>query len=255
MKPPPEILPSARRWAGRVLDWLYPPSCALCNTPLHQGRSLCETCAANLPRLAEPFCQQCSEPFPGQIGEPFACPNCSNIRFAYRFARSSLIRDPATLDLIHRLKYAREIHLAAELARFSAEAFDADPRLDSARRQGWPLVPVPLHRKRQHHRFFNQAREIALPLSRITGLPLLDALVRLQPTRTQTALSRAERLTNLRHAFATTPQANQWITAGRPRGAILVDDVLTTGATASACARILKQAGFREVCMVTVMRG
>lgn len=164
-----------------------------------------------------------------------------------------MIRDPRTLDLIHRLKYGRQIHLAAGLASMIDHAF-CDPRMRKPLEQHWPLIPVPLHRARKQQRHFNQAEEIARALSQRTGLATVNALARIRATETQTALTRSQRLANLRSAFAIT-------TAGRrmlrkcPQGVILVDDVLTTGATADACARVLKRAGFLEVCVVVVMRG
>ncbi len=164
-----------------------------------------------------------------------------------------MIRDDRTLDMIHRLKYNRELHLAKELGRLASDAF-ADPRLAPALAGNWPLVPVPLHRKRFQHRHFNQAGEISRELSRHTGLPVLDALKRTRATGHQTALTRSQRLENLRGAFAITAAGRRRIAAA-PAGAVLVDDVLTTGSTVDECAKILRRAGFREIYVVTVMRG
>lgn len=249
-------IPEPGRWkraATRLLDLLYPSACAVCNAGLGNGESLCSPCRTDLPRLAEPFCESCGEMFPGDISGPFACPNCSNLKFAFEFARPAMPRDERTLDLIHRLKYSREIHLARELGRLAGEAF-ADPRLAPALEGGWPLVPVPLHRKRLRHRHFNQAAEISRALSTHTGLPVIHALHRIRPTETQTLLSRQQRMANLRGAFAVTRRGQRWIDASAA-GAVLVDDVLTTGSTVHECARILRGAGFQKVFVVTVMRG
>ena len=179
---PPE--PSVWRGAlDRALDLLYPPVCALCNTSLTRGRALCDACGGALPRLTEPFCQVCGEMFPGKIAGPFACPNCSDLSFAFEFARPAMVRDDQTLELIHRLKYHRDISLAAELGRLASEAF-ADPRLAPALAGSWPMVPVPLHRRRLQYRHFNQAEEIARALARHTGLPVLRALRRIRRTDT-----------------------------------------------------------------------
>jgi ComF family protein len=252
--------PDSAAWAKRlgsvaegVLDLLYPPACALCAEPLKRGASLCGGCAAGLPRLAEPFCRKCGEAFPGKIDGPFDCPNCHTLSFAFQFARPALIRDDATLDLIHRLKYGRQIHLAGALGWLASEAFQ-DPRLATALRGGWPLIPVPLHGKRLRHRHFNQAAEIARVIGRHTGLPLIEALKRIRPTDTQTQLSRKQRMANLRGAFELSRSGRRWLD-GRPKGAVLVDDVLTTGSTVNECARVLKRAGLRRVLVVTVMRG
>ena len=242
-----------KRATRRLLDLLYPSACTVCGAGLRNGDSLCATCRDDLPRLAEPFCESCGEMFPGNISGPFACPNCSDLKFAFEFARPAMPRDERTLDLIHRLKYNREIHLAPELGNLARETF-ADPRLEPALSGGWPLVPVPLHRKRLRHRHFNQAEEISRALATHTGLPVLAALRRVRPTETQTLLSRKQRMANLRGAFAVTNRSRSWIETS-PAGAVLVDDVLTTGSTVHECARTLRRAGFRRIFVVTVMRG
>ncbi len=220
---------------------------------LSHGRALCDGCSGSLPRLRAPFCESCGEAFPGLIDGPFKCPNCSGMRFAFEFARPAMICEPATLDLVHRLKYQRQIHLADELSELAAEAFQ-DPRFGRALAEKWPLVPVPLHRSRLRIRHFNQAAEIARGLSWRFGLPVIDALRRLRRTNTQTLLGRKQRMANLRGAFGATRQADIWLRKG-PNGALLVDDVLTTGSTVNECAKTLLNAGFRRVQVVTVMRG
>jgi ComF family protein len=116
----------------------------------------------------------------------------------------------------------------------------------------WPLVPVPLHRSRLEFRHFNQALEIAGPMGRELGLPVVEALRRIRATETQTRLTRNQRLENLRGAFKASAAGERW---PQKAGAVLVDDVLTTGSTVDACAKALKKAGFRRVFVVTVMRG
>lgn len=164
-----------------------------------------------------------------------------------------MVRDDRTLDLIHRLKYGREIHLARELAFLGGEAF-LDPRFARSLAEKWPLVPVPLHSRRLRHRHFNQAAEIARGLASSHGLPVLTALKRVRPTDTQTLLGRRQRMANLRGAFEATKRAAAWLEHG-VQGAILVDDVLTTGSTVNECAKVLRKAGFRHVQVLTVMRG
>jgi competence protein ComFC len=249
--PPPDPV-GWRKWLGRGLDLLYPPACAVCREILTHGRSLCASCDADLPRLAEPFCQSCGEMFEGQIDDQFSCPNCHRLKFAFEFARPATPRDERTLEMIHRLKYNRELHLAAELGRLAAAAF-ADPRLETALQEKWPLIPVPLHRRRFQHRHFNQAEEIARSLSSLTGLPLLPVLRRIRHTGHQTTLTRSQRLENLRGAFAVTPGGLRDLP--EISGAILIDDVLTTGSTVDECAKVLRRAGLRRIAVVTVMRG
>lgn len=242
-----------RHLAGRLLDLLYPPLCGLCELRLERGETLCDDCAADLPRLRAPFCQSCGEGFDGRIDDEFTCPNCCGVRFSFEFARPALVRDERTLDLIHRLKYQRQLHLARGLGRLAAEAF-RDPRFAAALAGGWPLVPVPIHRSRLRERHFNQAEEIAREVSLHTGLPLEPLLRRTRHTTTQTTLGRRQRMANLRGAISLTRDGIRRA-AGKPPGAVLVDDVLTTGSTVHECAKTLRRAGFRKVCVVTVMRG
>jgi len=195
----------------------------------------------------------CGEAFDGQIEGPFTCPNCRDLKFSFEFARPAMLRDARTLDMIHRLKYARELYLAKELGRLAAEAF-ADSRFAPALTGRWPLVPVPLHRQRFQHRTFNQAEEIARELSFTIGLPVLKGLKRIRATEHQTALTRAQRLDNLRGAFQVTKTCVRGISQKLP-GVVLVDDVLTTGSTVDECARTLRRAGIPRVFIVTVMRG
>lgn len=239
--------------ASNVLDFIYTPQCELCGKVLKHGRSLCECCDGELPRLRSPFCEQCAEPFDGKIEGKFQCPNCSELAFSFEFARSAMICDARTRDLVHQLKYHRAIHLAEELGRLAAEAF-TDERFRPALAAGWPLVPVPLHRSRFQHRNFNQAAEIARVAANHTGLPVLAALKRSRATDTQTLLGRQERLKNLHGAFALTRAGRRQLEQSAA-GVILIDDVLTTGSTAEACASTLRRAGFKTVLAVTVMRG
>lgn len=248
--------PVAHRWrrlASRLLDFVYTPQCALCGEVLRDGRSLCDACASELPRLKPPFCGKCGEPFHGRIDGAFQCPNCSELAFSFAFARPAMLRDERTRELIHQLKYGRAIHLAAELGRLAAESF-TDERLQPALAARWPLVPVPLHRSRFQHRNFNQAAEIARGVAQHTGLPVLAALARIRRTDTQTLLGRKARLNNLHGAFAVTAAGRRHL-ATSPAGVILIDDVLTTGSTVEACAATLRRAGFPSVLAVTVMRG
>ena len=253
---PPESEIDRRSWrrlGGRLLDWLYPPECALCTESLRDGRALCGDCHAALPRLKPPFCGVCGEMFDGQIEAITTCPNCRDLSFAFEFARPVLAHDPRSRDLIHRLKYGREIHLADELGRIAAEAFE-DPRFAQAKAARWPLVPVPLHWLRHQHRHFNQSAEIVRSLARTTGLPVLRALKRGRRTGTQTRLTRHQRLENLRGAFSLTRVGRKFAASGAD-GVVLVDDVFTTGSTVHECARALRRGGVQNVIVVTVMRG
>lgn len=243
-----------RGWFARVLDLLYPGVCHRCGDAVAGGRSLCGTCLSAIPSLREPFCLRCGEEFDGRVEGNTECPNCRDLDFPFAFARPAVADDPAVLAMIHDLKYRRHLHLAVELGLTAGRAFAEDERLAEALEGRWPLVPVPLHRRRLLWRHFNQAEEIARALGRQTGLPLCRALSRVRRTDSQTRLTRAQRLKNLRGAFALTRKGAAFSSA-RPPGAVLVDDVFTTGATTAECARILRRGGVQKVVVVTVMRG
>lgn len=232
------------------LDWLYPPVCEICGLGLSGGKALCAPCADGLPRISPPFCDVCGEHFQGLIDGPFECPNCHGISFHFEFARAAMVRSDATLELVHRLKYGREIHLGGELGRLACRAF-ADPRLAVALAEKWPLVPVPLHRSRQMDRQFNQAEEIARSIAIETGLPVARLLKRVRQTETQTRLTRKQRMENLRGAFALRKSLPEEV----PPGYLIVDDVFTTGSTVDECAKLLRKAGAGRVAVLTVMRG
>jgi competence protein ComFC len=237
-------------------DLIYPSICELCESPLSQGRALCASCSAKLPRVSHPFCDVCGENFQGQIDGAFECPNCKDISFYFEFASAALDRSEKALELVHRLKYGHQIHLAKELGLLAVEALQ-DKRFTAAMEEGWPLVPVPLHPSRQMERFFNQAEELALFISKESGLPVMNLLKRVVRTITQTRLSRKERMDNLKNAFAI---KKPWLFQNKRKpsdlpGVILVDDVFTTGSTVDACAKVLHKAGVKRIVVLTALRG
>lgn len=245
--------PWQRRLFHSVLDWIYPPTCELCQSPLSAGRHLCDACHLSLPRIKAPFCENCGEMFDGNIRSTFVCPNCRSLPYEFRFARPVLDCSREARELIHGLKYQKNLYLARELARLATEAF-ADPRLHQALTERWTLVPVPLHRSREQQRFYNQSYEIARHLGAFLKLPVVRALQRIRATPTQTRLSRRQRLKNLHGAIELTRQGKS-LKPHQTLGIILVDDVFTTGATVQECAKILSKNHHENVVVVTVMRG
>jgi ComF family protein len=149
--------------------------------------------------------------------------------------------------VIHRYKYKGELWFEPFLADLLVR--QAAPIL--AREKWDMIVPVPLHPAKKRERGFNQAARLASRLGRAVKIPLnFGLLKRVQPTRTQTLLSRPQRAANVNRAFA--PRSGQKLRGAR---IVLVDDVFTTGATTSACARVLHSAGAGDVCVWTVARG
>jgi len=235
---------------SRILDFIYPARCQICECVLTHGRHLCHQCASKLPTVEAPFCSQCGECFDGQINDTFLCPNCHNLTFHFEFARAALKSEGNARELIHHFKYLRQIHLAPELARLAILAFE-DPRFSTYQRNGI-LIPVPLFWKRQRMRHFNQSEQIARHVSKLAGIPMMNALKRTRHTQTQTRFSRSKRLKNLKGAFALN---NKHKSAIQNKPIILVDDVFTTGSTADECAKVLIENGASKVAILTVLRG
>jgi ComF family protein len=149
-------------------------------------------------------------------------------------------------QIIHEFKYNRQIHLRHLVARWLGAALD-DERLCGRRFD--LIVPVPLHPARQRERGFNQAGLLAKLLARQSSIPVKPLLERIRYTNTQTALDRSERMENLHNAFRLRKNADV-----RGLRMLLVDDVLTTGATLNECARVLKRAGALSVHAATAAR-
>lgn len=238
-----------RAWAGAALALLYPENCQLClkarATPAEGF--VCSECRGGARLIKPPFCQQCGRPFPGAITVEFTCSVCQGAGWKFVRARSAAEAKGPVLEVIHRYKYARALWFEPFLAGLLIQ--QALPEV--GRGEFDCVVPVPLHPVKQREREFNQAERLARRLAAAARLPLNPkAVVRVAPTRTQTLLTREERLANVRRAFAPRPGA-------RLNGArvLLVDDVLTTGATTSACAGALLAAGAASVCVWTVARG
>jgi ComF family protein len=167
--------------------------------------------------------------------------------FQFRSARSAVAARGVVLEAIHRYKYQRALWFEPFLADLLVR--QAEPEL---RREAWDwIVPVPLHPVKQREREFNQAERLAARLGEAVNIPVHGRLLRrAAPTRTQTQLTRQERAANVRNAFVLGKSG-----CLRGKRIVLVDDVFTTGATASACARVLRQAGVDDVCVWTVARG
>jgi competence protein ComFC len=238
-----------RTWLDAGLAFLYPEVCQIC-TAERAGAAegfVGPNCWQKVHFIKPPFCERCGLPFEGELTTPFECSNCRDMHLHFRSARSAVAASGPVLEAIHRYKYQRALWFEPFLADLLIRA--AQPEL---RNEKWDwIVPVPLHPTKKREREFNQAERLARPLSRATGIPVNDRLIRrVKPTRTQTLLTRQERATNVRAAFA--PR-------GRPRldgrRVVLLDDVFTTGATTSACAKVLRSAGAGEVCVWTVARG
>ncbi len=238
-----------RQVMDAALNFFYPPACQLCGQEragAGQGY-VGEDCWSDVRFVTAPFCDRCGLPFEGDITHTFKCSNCEGLDLGFRFARSAVRANAMMLDVIHRYKYSRALWFEAFLADLLARQ-----AVPSVIRGEWDvIVPVPLHPVKLRQREFNQAERLARCLGCSLDLPVNTRAVRRALfTETQTKLSRPQRAKNVSGAFS--PNEGQNLGGKR---VILVDDVMTTGATTSACAHALREAGAADVCVWTVVRG
>jgi competence protein ComFC len=232
-----------------ALNFVYPPVCQLCGLERAGAGEgyVGGKCWRGVRFVTPPFCDRCGLPYEGDMTQPFVCENCADLEFGFRFARSAVTANPMMLDIIHRYKY----HHALWFEPFLADLLERQAKPALAAEKWDLIVPVPLHPLKMRQREFNQAERLARCLGRLLDLPVNARVVRrVQFTETQTRLSRPERAANVSAAFAPRPGKEL-----HGQKVILVDDVMTTGATTSACARALRQAGAGDVCVWTVARG
>jgi ComF family protein len=232
---------AARRLIDPLLAVVFPARCPACARLLALPRRgpLCEPCWGAVPGRGAALC-------PCGSGRAMRCPRCRRgLNPIGRGASLGPYEGPLRL-LVHELKYRGKRAVASRLA----EELLRVPAAQAVLGPGCVVVPVPLHPRRLRARGFNQSELIARAIARRTGCRLVTgALVRRADTPPQTGLSAAERRANLKDAFVVRRRA---ALAGRT--VVLVDDVLTTGSTARACARALRQAGTGEVRLLTAAR-
>jgi ComF family protein len=238
-------LPSRLRRLGRaVVDGVLPPRCLACGARVDEINALCGKCWASMNFFAPPWCAVCGLPFAHPMGEGAVCGACAGQRPSWERARSVLRYDRHSRRLVLMLKHGDQTHLAGAFGKWMHRA--GGEVLTGADL----LVPVPLHWTRLFARRFNQAALLAQAIHAAGGPPVgADWLVRRRRTPSQGLLGRAARARNVRGAFAVRRGRSV-----RDKRVVLVDDVLTTGATAEECARILSQAGAASVGVLVLAR-
>lgn len=241
------------RWAAglsaagrRILDLGLPPLCPTCREPVADPGAVCSQCWSKLNFISRPYCERLGIPFaydpgPGVLSmEAIADPP------SYNRARAAVRYDETARTMVQALKYGDRLDLAPAMGRWMATAGrellgEADA-----------LVPVPLHWRRLWSRRFNQAATLAQTVSRISDVPVAnDLLKRMRATRQQVGLTQAERARNVQGAFRVPREARPQV---RGKRLLLVDDVLTSGATLDTCARILLRAGAASVDVLVFAR-
>lgn len=210
-----------------ALDLVLPLSCAGCG---RDGGVLCDSCRAGLPRLTAPYCARCADP-----GHPL-CAACEARPPAYGAITAPFLMEGVVRDLVYSLKYRNLRASAPELGRLMTRHLESNPLPHDV------IVPVPLHRSRERRRGYNQSELLAKQVSSGTGLSLdSGSLKRTRDTPPQIDMqSNDERIENVEAAFEASSELDG-------RRVLLVDDVVTTGSTMSACATALRAAGASSV--------
>jgi competence protein ComFC len=220
----------------KVLDLIFPPECPGCKS---MGKRWCSDCQNSIQSLPEPICPICGEP----ESDPSICIDCKTNPPGFDALRSATLFEKKIREALHRLKYNQDIGLGEVLAPHLVDVYQ---------KQDWNIdivTAVPLSRKRQRIRGYNQAEMLARPFAGLIHKPYSGRIVqRLVDTRSQIDLSANERRKNVSGAFyANAMYVDQ-------KSVIIIDDVSTTGSTISECAQALKQAGANKVYALTLAR-
>jgi ComF family protein len=230
-----------KRLANRILDFALPPRCAGCGEVIDEIDGFCGACWLTLDWLGNNGCAQCGLPL--EATEAASCGRCLAAPPPLERMRAAVIYGPLSRVIALKLKYGRKVALARTMARFMAplRGSDADAAV---------VVPVPLHRRRLWWRGFNQAGLVANHLGRAWGLPVDQHLLRrTRATPALKGMNEGQRRRAVSGAFA--------LADGRDvtgRTVILIDDVMTSGSTAAACAATLRRAGARRIELISWAR-
>jgi ComF family protein len=236
----------AWRHAARLaLDIALPTLCVACREPV-DGEGVCAECWAKLSFIAKPYCPRLGIPFVYDPGPELLSMEAIANPPAFQRARAAVRYDDVARTLVHALKYQDRTDLAPAMGRWMARA--GHELLEKAD----ALVPVPLHWQRAWGRRYNQSGALARVVARQSGVKVAsEALRRVRPTQQQIGLSRSQRASNVQGAFKVADHRRSEI---QGRRVVLVDDVLTTGATVDACARALLRAKAASVDVLVFAR-
>ena len=229
-----------------VLRALYPPQCISCGELVEETGTLCGPCWQGTPFIGGAVCDCCGAPMMGAVAAGDLCDQCMTLARPWSRGRAALAYRDNARKMVLALKHGDRLDLVAPAARWMARA--GAPFL----RPGMLAVPVPAHRWRLIARRYNQAAALAQGLARAAGLVYVpDALVRLRRTRAQDGMGQEARFANLSGAIAPHPRNGRRLDGA---DVVIVDDVMTSGATLGAAAEAALAAGAREVCILVLAR-
>ena len=229
-----------------LLDQVIPPTCLSCKTPVGNSASLCSACWQSLTFVSKPYCQVCGQPFDVEDHDNQLCGKCIGRQPPYSRLRSALVYDDESRSMILSFKHGDQLNACPTFTKWLSTT---DPslfdNLDT-------VTAVPLHWQRLFRRRYNQSAMMSNALSKGIGVKSIpDLLVRERNTPSQGHLTRSQRKTNVRGAFSINKRYTEYVSA---KTILLIDDVLTTGATIEACCRTLTKAGAAEVRVLTLAR-
>lgn len=223
-----------------VIDLVFPPRCPLCGDPLARQGGLCVACWGKLAIPGDPACTLCQRPLGEEHGDDghLVCAPCLASPPKHEGITAATLYNDASRDLVLAFKHGRRVGLAGLLAQLIVPRL---PELDGE----WLVVPVPLHRWRLWRRGFNQSALLAARIARVTGQAMaVDALVRVKQTPPLGGLNRRARAVALSGAIVASAR---WASRLKGANVLLVDDVMTSGATTDACLRALRKAGVTRI--------
>ena len=229
-----------------ILDYLFPPVCLNCSERVMTQGSFCAKCWLEIDFVSKPYCKICGTLFNISHMENLFCSKCIRKNPDFDQARSIIKFNNRSKKLIHAFKYFDRYELAKIFAKLIWYRYASDEIMSNIDY----IVPVPMNRFKRIFRKYNQAQILANEISHFLNKPVLnDLLIKLKWTKSQTFLSRKIRETNL---IGSIKFNDKYLAKLHKKNILLVDDVMTTGATIQFCSKILKKAGVNKVNVITI---
>lgn len=232
------------RFAGEMLDYIYPPRCAGCDKVVPIGIYICAECKMKIKKVAEPVCKRCGKPLEHERSE--YCTDCMGKQHKYRQGKAVFIYEGEITQSMYRFKYGNRREYAAFYAEEAVKLYEDWIR----RRKIEIIVPIPMYAGKKRQRGYNQAEAFAKELGRRLDIPVDGKVVkRVRNTVPQKELNDKQRIHNLKNAFQLVPDVVKY------KEILLVDDIYTTGSTMDAVAEVLLAAGVQNIYYICISIG